>query len=166
MTWWNQLPQASPLDAALVAEGVTGPLAQLAQSVYMQESSGGRNTQTSNAGAVGGMQVLPGTFAEVADDGWDINDPVLNARAGVRYLKQMQELGGGDPRMAAIGYYGGPGAIQAARRGQHRSDPRNPHAPNTFQYADQDGGRFQPDEQQPRPVMATLDCVSQVDIMT
>lgn len=158
MAWWDQLPQASPLDAALAAEGVTGPLAQLAQSVYMQESSGGRNTQTSNAGAVGGMQILPGTFAEVADDGWDINDPVMNARAGIRYLKKMQELGGGDPRMAAIGYYGGPGAIQAARRGVARSDPRNPGAPNTFEYADQVLGRTQ---QQPGPVMAALDRASQ-----
>lgn len=137
MAWWNDLPQASPLDAAISAEGITGPLAQLAQSVYMQESSGGRNTKTSNAGAVGGMQILPGTFKEVADKGWDINDPVHNARAGIRYLKKMQELGGGDPRMAAVGYYGGPGAIRAALKGESRSDPRNPDAPNTLQYAEQ-----------------------------
>jgi len=164
MTWWNQLPQASPLDAALAAEGVTGPLAQLAQSVYQQESSGGRNTQTSNAGAVGGMQIIPSTFASVADEGWDINDPVLNARAGVRYLGQMYERGGNDPRMAAIGYYGGPGAIDAARRGQARSDPRNPHAPNTFQYAEQVVGRFQPEQQQTGPVMAALGRASQAVI--
>lgn len=140
--WWDSLPQATPLDAALSLENVPAPLAQLAQSVYQQESSGGRNTTTSNAGAVGGMQILPGTFGEVADDGWDINDPVQNARAGIRYLNQMYERGGNDPRMAAIGYYGGPGAIDAARRGQARSDPRNPNAPDTFQYADQVTGRL------------------------
>lgn len=164
--WWDQLPQASPLDAALSAEGITGPLAQLAQSVYQQESGGGRNTTTSNAGAVGGMQIIPSTFASVADEGWDINDPVLNARAGVRYLKQMQERGGGDPRMAAIGYYGGPGAIDAARRGETRSDPRNPHAPNTFEYADQVLGRVPPEQPQAGPVMAALDRASQAIMPT
>ncbi|MDS1142386.1 lytic transglycosylase domain-containing protein [Pusillimonas sp. SM2304] len=130
----------------MTQERVDPQLAQLAQSVYQQESSGGRNTTTSNAGAVGGMQIIPATFQSVADEGWDINDPVQNARAGVRYLNQMYERGGSDPRMAAIGYYGGPGAIDAARRGQARSDPRNPNAPDTFQYADQVTGRL-PQEQ-------------------
>ena len=135
--WWNSYPAASPMDVALRMEGITGPLADVARSVYHQESGSGRNTTTSNAGAVGGMQILPGTFAEVADQGWDINDPIQNARAGIRYLNRMYEMGGNDPRMAAIGYYGGPGAIKAARNGQARTDPRNPQAPNTFQYADQ-----------------------------
>lgn len=142
--WWDSMPKASPLDIALTQEGITGNLADLARSIYEQESSSGRNTRTSNAGAVGGMQILPGTFREVADDGWDINDPIQNARAGVRYLNRMYETGGNDPRMAAIGYYGGPGAIQAARQGQHRSDPRNPNAPTTFQYADQVMARLLP----------------------
>lgn len=135
--WWESAPLASPLDIGLHQEGISGPLADLARSVYQQESGGGRNTRTSNAGAVGGMQILPATFAEVADDGWDINDPIQNARAGLRYLNRMYEQGGNDPRMAAIGYYGGPGAIKAARAGQARTDPRNPQAPDTFQYADQ-----------------------------
>lgn len=144
--WWDSMPQATPLDIALTQERIDPQLAQLAQSVYQQESSGGRNTTTSNAGAVGGMQIIPSTFQSVADEGWDINDPVQNARAGVRYLNQMYERGGNDPRMAAIGYYGGPGAIDAARRGQARSDPRNPNAPDTFQYADQVTGRLQPEQ--------------------
>lgn len=145
MTWWNNLPTATPLDAALSLEGVTGELADLSQSVYKQESSGGKNTKTSNAGAVGGMQIIPSTFSGVADKGWDINDPIHNARAGIRYLKQMQDLGGGDPRMAAIGYYGGPGAIKAAQAGKARRDPRNPSAPDTFQYANQVTARLPQD---------------------
>lgn len=142
--WWDSAPVASPMDVALQLENVPPALAPLARSVYQQESSGGRNTATSNAGAVGGMQIIPATFQSVADDGWDINDPVQNARAGVRYLNQMYERGGNDPRMAAVGYYGGPGAINAARNGQARSDPRNPGAPNTFEYADQVTGRLSP----------------------
>lgn len=134
--------KASPLDHALSAEGVTGPLAEVAKSIYMQESGGGKNTKTSNAGAVGGMQIIPSTFASVADKDWDINDPIQNARAGVRYIKQLNDLAGGDPRLIAAGYYGGPGGLQKARNGQAVSDPRNPRAPNTLQYADQVASRL------------------------
>ncbi len=49
-------------NKALAAEGVTGSLAEVARSVYVQESGGGKNTKTSNAGARGGMQIIPGTF--------------------------------------------------------------------------------------------------------
>lgn len=124
-------------NQALEAEGITGPVAELARSIYFQESGGGRNTKTSNAGAVGGMQIIPSTFKSVADKGWDINDPMANARAGIRYVGKMVEAGGGDLRLAAVGYYGGPGAIAKAKKGIAVNDPRNPKAPNTFQYADQ-----------------------------
>src|SRR5437867_4223059 len=91
--------KSSALDAALQAEGVSGPVADIARSVYQQESSSGTNTVDSNAGAVGGMQILPGTFNEVADKDWNIRDEVQNARAGVRYLKKMYEQAGGDPKL-------------------------------------------------------------------
>lgn len=134
--------KASPMDLALDAEGVTGPLADVARSIYMQESSGGKNTKTSNAGAVGGMQIIPSTFNSVAEKDWDINDPIQNARAGLRYIKQLNDMAGGDPRLVAAGYYGGPGGLKKARAGQAVSDPRNPHAPNTLQYADQVASRL------------------------
>ena len=122
---------------ALAEEGITGSLASLARSIYMQESGGGKNTKTSNAGAMGGMQIIPSTFKSVADKGWDINDPLHNARAGIRYLKQLDKTAGGDPALTAAGYYGGPGAITKARQGIDVSDPRNPNAPNTLQYGQQ-----------------------------
>lgn len=133
-----------PLEMALAAEGVSGPVAELARSIYKQESSSGKNTKTSNAGAVGGMQILPGTFAGVADKDWDINDPTQNARAGIRYAKQMLDAAGGDPALAAAGYYGGPGGLEKARRGVAVSDPRNPKAPNTLQYGQQVAARMTP----------------------
>lgn len=131
--------QADPFDRALQAEGVAPGSREAAflRSIYGQESSHGRNTQTSNAGARGGMQIIPSTFRSVADPEWDIDDPVDNARAGIRYGLQGLRAAGGDPRLGAIHYYGGPGGMQAAQRGQARSDPRNPDAPDTFQYADQ-----------------------------
>lgn len=128
---------ASPLDFALDAEGVTGPLADIARSIYMQESGGGKNTKTSSAGARGGMQIIPDTFKRVADKGWDINNPIHNARGGVRYLKKLWDDTDGDPRLTAVGYYGGEGAIPDAVKGKARYDADEPKAPNTLQYADQ-----------------------------
>lgn len=124
-------------DQALTAEGVTGKLGDLARSIYTQESGGGKNTKTSNAGARGGMQILPGTFAQVADKDWSIDDPLQNARAGIRYLKQLDKLSGGVPELTAAGYYGGPGGMAKAKQGIAVSDPRNPNAPNTLQYGQQ-----------------------------
>lgn len=135
--WWDAAPAASPFDVAVATEGYDPKFATFANSIYMQESSGGKNAKTSNAGAVGGMQIIPSTFKEVADEGWDINNPEHNLRAGLRYLKKMYDAGGGDPYLAAVGYYGGPGAIKAMQNGQVRRDPRNPNAPDTAQYADQ-----------------------------
>ena len=139
---WDNDPVLTPFDTALAQERVTGKLADVARSIYMQESGGGKNTKTSNAGAVGGMQVIPSTFASVADKGWDIADPVLNARAGIRYLKQLDQQSGGDPALTAAGYYGGPGGMKKARKGIAVSDPRNPNAPDTLQYGQQVAARL------------------------
>lgn len=154
MNWWESLPDASPMDAALQAEGVTGRMADIARSIYHQESGSGRNTTTSNAGAVGGMQIIPATFASVADKGWDIRDPVQNARAGVRYVAKLYEMADGDPALTAAGYYGGPGGMEKARRGIAVSDPRNPNAPTTLQYGQQVAARLP--KQEANPVLAAV----------
>ncbi|HQT82293.1 MAG TPA: lytic transglycosylase domain-containing protein [Ferrovaceae bacterium] len=133
--------EPSPLDKALTMESVNPQVAALAQSIYQQESSGGRNTATSNAGAVGVMQMTPATFKQYADKDWNINNPVDNARAGVRYINDLYSKTG-SPALTAIGYYGGPHAIKAAQEGRPISDPRNPHAPNTFEYARNVVGRM------------------------
>lgn len=135
----------SPLDRALEAEGVTGKLADVARSVYQQESSSGKNTKTSNAGARGGMQIIPATFNRNADKGWSIDDPDHNARAGVRYLKTLYDKAGGDPKLTAAGYYGGEGGLEKARKGIAVSDPRNPNAPTTLQYGEQVASRLPKD---------------------
>lgn len=132
----------SPLDVALQAEGISGDVAEIARSIYQQESSSGKNSKTSNAGAVGGMQILPGTFQRKADKGWDINDPIQNARAGVRYVQEMYDRSGGDAALTAAGYYGGPGGLEKARKGVAVSDPRNPDAPNTLEYGQQVAARL------------------------
>lgn len=131
----------SPFDAALAAEKVDPKIADIARSIYQQESGSGKNTKTSNAGAVGGMQIIPSTFSSVADKGWDINNPEQNARAGIRYIKQLYAQAGGDPALTAAGYYGGPGGLEKARRGIAVSDPRNPKAPTTLEYGKQVASR-------------------------
>lgn len=140
--WWESAPKVDPFEAALSLEGLDPNKAAIARSIYQQESGSGRNTTTSNAGAVGGMQIIPGTFSRVADKGWNIDDPLDNARAGLRYVSKLYDLAEGDPRLTAAGYYGGEGAIPKAKAGQAVSDPRNPNAPNTLQYADQVASRL------------------------
>lgn len=141
-----------PFESALAAEGVTGKVADIARSIYQQESGSGKNTKTSNAGAVGGMQIIPPTFKSVADKDWDINDPTHNARAGIRYVKQLYEQAEGDPALTAAGYYGGPGGLEKARRGVAVADPRNPNAPTTLQYGKQVAARLP--KEPLNPVMA------------
>jgi len=150
--WEKDWASADPFESALAAEGVKGPVADIARSIYQQESGSGKNTKTSNAGAVGGMQIIPGTFKSVADKDWDINDPTQNARAGIRYVKQLHEQAGGDPALTAAGYYGGPGGLEKARRGVAVSDPRNPNAPTTLQYGQQVAARLP--KEPLNPVMA------------
>lgn len=127
------------LDEAKKRENASGIFADLVDSIALQESGKRKNTShlVSNAGAVGGMQMLKSTFDSVADKGWDINNPIDNARAGIRYLAQMHKVSGGDPTLTAVGYYGGPGAIAKAKKGIAVSDPRNPKAPNTLEYGQQ-----------------------------
>lgn len=148
---WDNDPvvSESPFEAALKAEGASGKVADIARSIYQQESGSGRNTRTSNAGAVGGMQIIPATFNRMADKGWAIDNPEQNARAGVRYIQALHEKSGGDAALTAAGYYGGEGGMEKARRGVAVSDPRNPKAPNTLQYGQQVAARIPLDSGNP-----------------
>lgn len=150
---WESDPVVDPFEAALAAEGVSGRLAQIARSIYEQESSSGKNARTSNAGAVGPMQVIPATFQRVAEPGWDIGNREQNLRAGIRYLKLLEKKAGGDPALIAAGYYGGEGAIPKAREGQAVRDPRNPRAPDTLQYGQQVAARVAPRPWERDPVV-------------
>jgi hypothetical protein len=135
-------------EALLALEGVdpASPLGGVARSIYQQESGSGRNARAAvpnSLGIVGPMQMSSDTFARMADKGWSINDPAHNARAGIRYLKTLDQRGGGDPWLTAAGYVGGEGGLDAAKRGQaryHSGEFKN--FPSTFHYADQVVGRM------------------------
>lgn len=107
--------------------------AQFLSAIYGQESGGGRNTKTSNQGAVGGMQIIPSTFKTVADKDWSINNPEQSARAGIRYGSNLYDKYGAE--RAAVGYYSGEGGVEAYDKGVYYKDKKNPNAPNTKEYA-------------------------------
>jgi len=134
---WNKAKPIDTFDARLIQEGIdpTSHKGATLKAIYSQESSSGKNTNTSNAGAVGGMQIMPNTFNSVANKEWDINNPEHSTRAGIRYGSQLYDANSGDANKTAIGYYGGQNAINKAEQGIAVSDLRNPNAPNTIEYA-------------------------------
>jgi hypothetical protein len=96
---------------------------EFALSVAFQES---RLTQNcvSPAGAIGVMQLMPGTASGLKVNPWDTDQ---NIDGGVRYLKQMLLKFDGDERLAAAAYNAGPNRASLAAG-------RIPNIPETQAY--------------------------------
>ena len=131
------------LSADALLEGSSPEVERMAQAIYLQESGGGRNTSTSHAGAAGHMQMMPDTFNQYADSGWDIRNPSHNRRAALRLIKDLNNKAKGNTRSVFGGYYGGSGAIRADGSLKTFRDKKNPSFPNTQEYADQVMKRMQ-----------------------
>lgn len=87
----------------------TGLPVPLLQAVAWQES--GDNPQAvSSCGAVGVMQLMPGTAAELGVDPWQ---PDQNILGGARYLARQLHAFGGNLSLALAAYNAGPGAVAA-----------------------------------------------------
>lgn len=75
------------------------------------QESGWDQSQVSSAGAVGIMQVLPGTgefvSRELVGRDLDLEDPRDNIEAGVAFLQHLWELTDGDAEQTLAGYYQG-----------------------------------------------------------
>lgn len=83
---------------------------EFVRSVAAAESAF-RTTAISPKGAIGLMQLMPGTASEL---GADPHDPAQNADAGAKYLRQLllKYQNSHDPvRMALAAYNAGPGAV-------------------------------------------------------
>lgn len=92
----------------------------LANKVEQVESTG-KQDAVSSAGAIGVMQVMPGTgpeAAELAGVEWDPKrfkeDEDYNRQLGRAYLKEMLRLFDGDETLAVAAYNAGPGAVRRA----------------------------------------------------
>jgi soluble lytic murein transglycosylase-like protein len=120
----TRVPQAAPYassgrvssaDIAAVAAR-NGVPASLASAIAWQES-GFNNAMVSGANARGVMQVMPGTWnwvqANLARRHLDPNSAIDNVGAGVLYLGHLLQQTGGDPALAAAGYYQGIGSVRA-----------------------------------------------------
>jgi hypothetical protein len=98
-------PYKAEIEAASRKHGV--PVSVI-RGVIKQES-GGNPTIRSPAGAVGLMQLMPGTARELGVT--DRTNPAQNIDGGTRYLKQQyQKFGSWELAFAA--YNAGPGAVQ------------------------------------------------------
>lgn len=113
------------LAEAIVAEAEQADLSPAFVLAVIQVESGGYNFALSHRGAVGLMQLLPGTGEDLARRlgvPWrgpaTLFDPQVNVRLGVAYLRQLLDRFGGDVEMALAAYNWGPTRIAArARRG-------------------------------------------------
>jgi soluble lytic murein transglycosylase-like protein len=82
----------------------------LARAV-MQCESGGNERVVSRAGAIGLMQLMPGTARALGVDPWD---PSRNIEGGVKYLAQMTERYDGDLERALAAYNAGAARVDAS----------------------------------------------------
>lgn len=92
------------------AEEIGVPL-DLAMAIHEQESSSGRDARTSVDGAVGPMQLIPGTFKALSPQGNIYNDRD-NIDAGLSLLKNNMDRYN-DKDLAAGAYFSNPKAIDA-----------------------------------------------------
>jgi soluble lytic murein transglycosylase-like protein len=93
-----------------------GAPASLAAAIAWQES-GFNNAMVSSANARGIMQVMPGTWdwvnRNLAPVPLDPHSAADNVSAGSLYLAQLMRSTGGDPRLAAAGYYQGLSSVRS-----------------------------------------------------
>jgi soluble lytic murein transglycosylase len=84
----------------------------------------------SPVGAVGLMQLMPETAAELAGkplSGTDLEDPARNVALGARYLRGLLDQWQGNPLLAVASYNAGPGAVEG-----WSADPRLRAAPELW----------------------------------
>lgn len=96
------------LDALVQrASAATGVDSSLIRGVIQAESAGNAKA-LSPKGAVGLMQLMPSTAAEL---GVDPHDPAQNVLGGARYLASLLKRYDGNETLALAGYNAGPGAV-------------------------------------------------------
>jgi len=100
-------PAPTPIELADQAADKYGLPRWLVRSV-MRAESGFQPRVVSPKGAIGLMQLMPGTAQTL---GADAKDPAQNADAGARYLRDLLQLYDGALWHALAAYNAGPGAV-------------------------------------------------------
>src|ERR1700678_320009 len=100
-------PALTPVELADQAADKYGLPRWLVRSVLRAES-GFQPQVVSPKGAIGLMQLMPGTAQTL---GADPKDPAQNADAGARYLRDLMQMYDGDIWHALAAYNAGPGAV-------------------------------------------------------
>lgn len=103
-------PQEEPAASDLLANASA---AQAIDSAFIaavaKVESGLRQDAISNKGAIGLMQLMPDTAAEL---GVKAENPSENALGGAKYLRELLLRYHGDARLALAAYNAGPGAVE------------------------------------------------------
>jgi len=100
---------STQLDALVTrASAATGVDSSLIRGVIQTESAGNARAR-SNKGAIGLMQLMPGTAKDL---GVDPTDPAQNVLGGAKYLASLLKRFDGDEKLALAGYNAGPGAVE------------------------------------------------------
>jgi len=125
MNFLDKLDDEQLANAELVAQAArrAGVDPKLAVAIAFKESSLRANPPRGSSGEIGIMQVMPGTGRGIGFNEKQLGNLESNIEAGIKYLKKGLEATGNDPKLAAIYYNGGPGAIQALSSGKD-PDPR------------------------------------------
>lgn len=105
-----RLPPAHA-KSVLAAANKYGISPQLIDAVARQES-GYRTNAVSHAGAIGIMQLMPGTARLMGVK--NPRDPHANIDGGARYLRQMLDRFGGNVALALAAYNAGPRTVERA----------------------------------------------------
>lgn len=99
----------------------------LVKAVAWQES-GWRQDARSSAGAIGVMQVMPGTAdyvnSALGHGNLDVKEAPDNVHLGVAYLRHMKQTMG-STRRALAAYYSGPGNVKARLAGYQKAYTRS-----------------------------------------
>ena len=97
------------LDAVFEAAGRRYNISPKLLKAVAKAESDFRPDATSRAGAVGIMQLMPGTARYLGVK--DAYDPGQNIMGGAKYLREMLDKYDGDVKLALAAYNAGPGAI-------------------------------------------------------
>lgn len=114
-------PHRDSIAKSIINEGHRARIDPLLIAAVVHTESTFRHTATSPRGAKGLMQIMPQTGRYVAkinkikfSGSAALNDPQLNIRLGVLYLKQLQERFKGDLERTLVAYNWGPSNLVRA----------------------------------------------------